>query len=230
MTLLWTNFLAVMAVQPPVGDAPRPITQCAGPVLRSSTVPRNAADTALLIDIPDPGTLASGDALSLAFMREFDGPCATLAQRSSGGFVQLADGRVFGPTAKPGEHSLQEALDPFVADAYDGRTSSEKHLPSVDGEPLLLSVRVNSRKAGGDFVGVWRVGNEWLVRSFSQREDRSFTAPRAVLTSRLPVRGLTYLPSPDTPSGQLELVQQQSDGRARSIGFSWWHRLAFKQH
>jgi len=190
---------------------------------------RDAAISTIVIDIPDPGTLGLGDALSWEASQQFEGSCATLVQRSSGGFVQLSDSRVFAPAAKPGEHILQQALGPFVADAYDNRTPAEKHLPLVDGSRLLSSVRVNSRKVGGDFVGVWRVGNEWLVRSFSQREDRGFTTPRPVLTSRLPVRSLTYFPSPDSPSGRLELVQQQRDGRARSISFSWWHALAFKE-
>jgi len=136
---------------------------------------------------------------------------------------------VFVPTSKPGEHIFQDAPERFAPDAFDRRTSSEKQMPLLRGSRLLFSVRVDFREGGGDFVGVWRVGKKWLVRSFTQREDRSFTKPRPVLTSRLPVRSLTYLASPDTPSGRLEIVQQQRDGRARSIVFDWWHSFAFKQ-
>ena len=230
MNMLWTIFIAVTAIHPRhVSDTPRTNTHCVGPVLRSSTMPRDAAVGTLVLDVPDLGTLELGDALSLGAIQQLDGSCAMLAQRSSAGFVQLVDGSVFRPSSKPGEHIFQDAPGPFAADAYDGRTSSEKHLPLVGGAPLLSSVRVNTRRVGGDFVGVWRVGKEWLVRSFTQRGDRSFTTPRPVLTSRLPVRSVTYFPSPDTPSGRLELVQQQHDGRARSIVFNWWHRLAFKQ-
>jgi len=190
---------------------------------------RDSADGTFVIDVPDPGPLGSGDALSLATIEQLDGSCATLTRRSTGGFLQLADGRVFGPSAKPGEHIFQEAPGPFAADAYDRRTSAEKRLPLHRGSRLLLSVRVNSHPAGGDFVGVWRVGKKWLIRSFTQREDRSFAKLRPVLSSRLPVRSITYFSSPDTPSGRLEMVQEQRDGRARSLAFHWSHGLAFKQ-
>jgi len=192
-------------------------------------MPRDAAAGTIVLHVPDPGTLDLGDALTLSAIQQLDGSCAMLVQRSMGGLFQFVDGRVFGPSSKPGEHIFQDAPGPFAADAYDRRTSTERRLPQVRGSNLLSSVKVSFRPGGGDFVGVWRVGNKWLVRSFTQREDGGFTKPRPLLTSRLPVRGLTYLPSPDTPSGRLELVQEQRDGRARSIAFDWWHSFAFKQ-
>jgi len=191
-------------------------------------MPRDSADGSFVNHVPDPGTLDLGDALTLSAIQQLYGSCAILVQRSMGGSFQLADGRVFVPTSKLGEHIFQPAPGPFAAHFNDQRTPAEKQLPRVGGSSLLSSVKVDFQTGGGDFVGVWRVGNKWLVRSFSLREDRSFTKPRPLLTSRLPVRGLTYLASPDSPSGRLELVQQQRDGRARSIVFDWWHNFAFR--
>lgn len=142
--------------------------------------------------------------------------------------VQLADGRIFERNPKDRNFALQTTSGHFGENDYDTRTPVQKSLPRFRGTKPLSSVRVNAGKVGGDFVGLWQVGGKWLVQSFSMLADESFTAPRPVLTSSLPLRSVRYFPAPDTPSGRLEVLQEQPNGSVRSLAFSWLHGSAFK--
>ena len=231
MTILWTIFLAITANHSLVSDAPSTLTHCVGPVLRSSTLPRDAADGTIVLHIPDPGTLDLGDALTLSAIRQLDGSCAMLVQRSIGGEDRSNSLTVVCSCLLPSQASTFSRTRPndLLPMHLTAAPPLKNRCRCFAGRACSSALGWTFERVEEHFVGVWRVGKKWLVRSFTQREDRSFTKPRPVLTSRLPVRSLTYLASRDTPSGRLEIVQQQRDGRARSIVFDWWHSFAFKQ-
>jgi len=196
---------------------------CTAATLGSSDVPVPAAVDSIVPSLREP------DALRLVAVEQFDQPCAGLIRASLMGLVKLADSRVFQRTVKERNYSLLSTSRGFGEDGYDRRTAAEKLLPQVDGKGLLSSHRVNARRGrGGDFVGVWRVRKKWLVASFSQRDDGSFTTPQAILTSLKPIRSVNYLPAPDTNAGRLELLQERPAGRVWSLAFDWTHNMAFR--
>jgi hypothetical protein len=202
----------------PMKDVPAYATTCAA--LASSDVPLN--DT--LGVLPHVG---KPDALELETVEQVDPPCASSVRATLMGLVQLADGRVF--ERNPDRtFALRTTSGPFGEDEYDTRTPLQKSLPRITGIKPLSSVRVSARPVGGDFVGLWQVDGKWLVQSFSMLADQSITAPRSVLTSSLPLRSVMYFPAPDTPSGRLEVLQEQPNGSVRSLAFSWWHGAAFE--
>lgn len=191
---------------------------CTTAALHSSNIPLDEV-LGLTVSVREP------DTLRLVYVREFEPPCASFIGKSVMGAIQLTDGRSFQEHRNGGGYVVRDA--DIFEDEYDRRTATERSLPKAGGTALLSSARVNTRRVGADFVGVWHVGGKWLVQSFSQLEDRSFTEPRTVLTSSLPVRSVMYFPAPDTQSGRLEVVQEQPNGRARTLAFEWWHGSAF---
>ncbi len=216
MLIAWIAAIAAETSQPATRAA---ALRCTAATLRSSKISLDEV-RGLTISIGEP------DTLKLTYIGQFGPPCAFVIRKSLMGAIQLADGRALEEESDGESYAARDAR-PF-GDDYDKSTAAERLLPKVAGMDLLSSDRVNSRSVGGDFVGVWRVGGKWLVQSFSQLEDRSFTAPRPILTSSLPVRSVMYFPGPDTPSSRLEVVQEQPNGTVRSLAFNWWHGSAFK--
>jgi hypothetical protein len=195
-------------------------TPCSAATLRSSEIAVGDV-RGLTTSVLEP------DSLKLVSAKQFDRPCAALLQNSIMGSVQLADGRAFREIDRTGRYEVRNAA-PFE-DVYDRRTIAERSDPRVADTPLRSSDRVNARRVGGDFVGVWKIGGSWRVQSFSQRDDRTFTQPRAVFASSLPIRSVMYFPGPDTPSGRLEVIQEQPNGTVRTLAFDWWHGSAFER-
>lgn len=175
--------------------------------------------------------LATGlDSLRLVSGTQFSGPCASSVRAIVMDQVQMIDGSVLARNASPPfAYESQNSRRAFE-DAYDTRTAAEKMLPKLGGTSPLDSERVNAKISGGNFVGVWQIGDEWLVAAFVQRADRSFTTPSPILRSKLRVRSVQYFPSPDTPSGVLYVLQEQPDTRTRVLTLSWFHREIFTGH
>ena len=167
------------------------------------------------------------DSLKLTSARQVKRPCAVAIQRTSMGNVQLADGRAFQEIYGTPDYKARDTS--AFEDAYDRRTEVERTRPRLEGTPLLSSDRVNSRRVGGDYVGIWKVRKRWLVQSFSLLADGTFTQPRAILSSSLPLRSVMYFPGPDSPSGRLEVIQAQPNGSVFMLGFDWWHASAFER-
>src|SRR5688572_27878671 len=111
------------------------------------------------------------DSLKLVSAKQFDRPCAALLQKSIMGSIQLADGRAFREIEGSGRNEVRNAA-PF-RDSYDRRTIVVRSILRVACSPLRFSDMANTRRFGGDYVGVWKVGRSWRVQSFSQRDDRT---------------------------------------------------------
>jgi hypothetical protein len=103
--------------------------------------------------------------------------------------------------------------------------------PDVRDGQFVMAFQVNFRRdAAGlttDYVGLWRTGARSVVQAFSKLPDGRFTEPRPVLTSRLPLRSVTYFPAPDSRSGRLGLVQDGPAGETRLISLDWSHPNMF---
>lgn len=104
---------------------------------------------------------------------------------------------------------------------------SPEQAPRLEGAPLVHAARVgHSRAAAGlvtSYVGVWRTGGKSIVASFRIAADGQASAPQPVFESDLPIMGVGYFPSPDSPSGQLGVVQQVDAGTARLLNYQWHH-------
>lgn len=200
------------------------------PVCEAGTLAGRAIEIA---DVADDATIPGRgqDGLRLVWIQAFSPPCGSLITAASMGDLLLTDGTVLRPRREPESgYAPHVGPNPFEMDSYDTRTDAEKQLPRVGDSPLLDSDRVNARApgvAGGDFVGLWRVSDGWTVQSFSQRADRTFTAPATIMTSALPLRSVRYFPAPDTQSGRLSVVQEQPEGAVRVLSYDWYHPGVF---
>ena len=86
--------------------------------------------------------------------------------------------------------------------------------PRIGRSPVLAVDKVGE----GDLVGVWKVGHEWVVASFSETSE-----PRPLLRSKAPIISVQYLPHPDTRSGGLYLMQRLGPTKGRLLTYTWRH-------
>jgi hypothetical protein len=103
----------------------------------------------------------------------------------------------------------------------------EKH-PAWDKGEFVMATRVDTRRSSDgavtdSFIGVWK-GRRGAstVGVFRREPDGSFSAPSVLLTSSLPIRSVSYFPSPDTPSGRVGVTQEAREG-LRLVNASWSH-------
>jgi hypothetical protein len=170
-------------------------------------------------------TFASGvapDSLRLLASEKVTGPCAATLRAAVTENLVTADGQVLrrlptgGVAPKPGLSFADQTID-----------AGEPH---PEGAGFRMAYRVGYRRDGNqlttNYVGVWQEGTGSAVRYFSKRPDGGFTAPKPLLTSASPLRSVTYFPAPDSPAGQLGLVQEAGDG-VRLISVNWSHRGIF---
>lgn len=94
--------------------------------------------------------------------------------------------------------------------------------PTYPGHKFVMATNLGFPDAKRrTFVGIWRGREGDVVASFSRQGD-SFSVPRPLLRSPLPVRSVTYFPAPDTPAGTLGLVQEDRSG-VTLYHLQWYH-------
>jgi hypothetical protein len=154
------------------------------------------------------------------------GKCADLVGGANLGTLGLTNGAFL---------KLEPRIGPTPEDRTIFRPSavSAAQAPAIVGATFLDADRIQSRLEGDvlmrRYVGLWKEPDGWLVAEFT-RSDKSgeSTEVRQLLRSSLPIRGLTFFPAPDTPTGTLTLVQD-GPGVVRVLSFLWAHG-ALKAH
>jgi hypothetical protein len=105
--------------------------------------------------------------------------------------------------------------------------------PRLSGGEFIRAWKVNSAARGvagvepGEFLGLWRRRNDWFVGGYRIRADGRISTVKPLITSQLPLLSVSYLPSPDTNTGQVGLVQKLDDQSVKLISFDWNHSSWF---
>jgi hypothetical protein len=104
--------------------------------------------------------------------------------------------------------------------------------PTLPAKKFVMAERVSAaRRAGGlatNYVGLWQGKDVWSVFAYTQGPDGRFSAPLAVLSSRQPLRSMSYFPHADSPAGRLGLVQENGVGNVSLINVHWAHPASFR--
>jgi hypothetical protein len=165
------------------------------------------------------------DAHRLVYSHDLKGPCATSVAGSvmSAGALETGEGFDILPS---GRLQRRDAAASLVAPA-----ALQSPPPRLGGAKFIMASRVDSLRVDGklttDYVGLWRDKNEWIVASFSQRENANLGSARPILRSRLPLRAVNYFPALDSRSGQLSVTQEVDSQTLRILAFDWRHPTWF---
>ncbi len=184
--------------------------------LRSRRGSRSDAEAAIKWSV-------SPQAWSLGQVIDVEGRCATSIRWFTPGVGALLSGERF-TINESAAFAPNGRFEPILS----GEQTRGGPWPSVRGAAFVMASRVNSRGAGNDYVGVWRgaTGN-WFVAAFSELSDRVYGPIKILVTSVEPILAVSYFPAPDTPSGQIGLVQQTGPDAVRLIAYYWHHRSFF---
>jgi hypothetical protein len=152
----------------------------------------------------------------------FSGRCAPLLEAAVFNAIRLSNGAIY---QRDGEHVTVWASANTPFQKPDIRASD---LPRIANAEFLNAAYIQARrsKAGltRHYVGVWKRPSDWLLAEFiiPANQDADATV-RPLLTSKYPLRSVSFFPSLDTSSGGLTIVQAPPFGTPRIIGFNWWH-------
>ncbi len=145
------------------------------------------------------------------------GPCAThLTQYQFSTFS-------FGAVAL---QALDGGKWQFIPNASSGFYLDDRAIPPSGAHPDGIAgtfqgaIGVDARGHGVKYAGIWQDGQRSSVYLFTRREDGSFTGVAQLLTAASAIRRLSYVPSPDTMLGGLNVLQDVADG-VKITGIEW---------
>lgn len=161
--------------------------------------------------------------MRVAYVNLVEGTCARLVAEAQQNVIRLRDGSTFMLNDDGmGAVSWPQARGAFGIDDLDMR-----NVPLLEGQRFL----------GGDdyltvptalgreqrYIGLWGGKRRWTVAAFAVSPAGVGEIRCVLLHSKLPVRGVTFFPSPDQPSGGIWLVQEGPGQQIRTIAVSWRH-------
>jgi hypothetical protein len=157
---------------------------------------------------------------SLVSVTDVRGSCAAWILTAPWGLLYLPSGAAFHLNdrrqlvrAEPGPSLL------------NGAAVEPKLHPTLEGWEFKTAARVRSRRVGSalvdDYLGLWTNDHGSGVLAFSELKPGEFSKPRMVLSSKEPLLGLSYFPSPDTNYGSLGLLRQTGPESVQLIYYNW---------
>ncbi len=172
----------------------------------------SAKSTDLPVTIVPVSTLNSWSfRLTRAYV--FTGNCASKAEFYSLRRLVFRDGSALAIPESGG------ALTPAKGPA--DRPTAPRSIPTLNGVTATATAPVDAMGGrGGDrFIGVWKQGRTSVLATFV---DGASAPPKRLASIDAEVVGITYFPSPDTPSGAIGLLQKR--GKTWSaVNISWLH-------
>ncbi|UUL82575.1 hypothetical protein [Sphingomonas qomolangmaensis] len=169
--------------------------------------------------------MPDGGSIALRSTETVTGPCAAILQSFKGGTYNLDNGTKLNREYGGDSATLSASGFPVPIPL------PETAVPEADGD-FLMADKMGTIKVGDrlvdTYVGVWKLPATTLVRAFQTEEDRAVGRPQTIFASRQPIRSITYFPSPDSPSGTLNVVMDAGKGAARAIEMGWQHPGLFK--
>lgn len=204
-------------------EAPAPEVSCvAGPgALSTAAVPMSQVEPSLTyLQNFQPETYA----LDRPRATKFLGPCGSSVTAMILDKVGLSDGNVYQITSS--------GLEPWpvaYSQMFDHTTLNTSDIPDIPDAQFVHAVPIEPPSArtgvGTRYLGLWKQNSGGLVVDFTLTAGGGkHVKVRPLLRSDLPLRSISYFPSPDTRSGGLYLVQEATPGEVRAISFSWWHK------
>lgn len=189
--------------------------------LRASAGSADAAHRTIVWSDAVPPT-----ARKLMELVDIEGACAASVNSFAAGMAALHTGEAF---AIDENHAI---IPRGPASAFLVPAEVADHVvPKLANAKFIAAARVASRRNQGalrsDYIGLWQGKKTWIVAAFSEQDDGSDGPAKILLTSREPLRGVTYFPAPDTQSGRIGLVQQANAGTVRLMGYDWYHQSFF---
>lgn len=155
----------------------------------------------------------------------FAGKCAPLLKAAVFGALRLSNGAIY-------RHE-NDRIVPWPSDEdpsilFDDRGLTASEIPAIPDAEFIDAAYIESGRGDNGvtkhYVGVWKRPTDWLLAEFIIPPDKSqTTSVRPLLTSRYPLKSVSFFPSPDTNSGGLDMVQDAPSGPPRVIAFRWWH-------
>jgi hypothetical protein len=171
---------------------------------------------------------SGGDQLKFQDARSLTGDCQASVISFSGSDIYLKGGLMV-QLGENGELSAASAAPtlPAIPAMKEEKGDDHSHSDAGLGE-YMTAARVDvSRSTSGMteyFVGVWKNRQTATLAIFARSADGIQSIPAPLLRSKLPVRGVSYLPAPDSPAGTLGITQEVAPGELRLINVWWTHR------
>lgn len=164
--------------------------------------------------------------LDLRGAADFTGACARHVRAKSLDIIGLENGSVYQLT-KDGLANWPRTY----AEMFSQVDVERQRRPEIPGATFVHAVPVNplgtpiDREVRTRMLGLWRQGTGSLIVDFVlPASGRKADKVRPLLRSNLPVRSISYFPSPDTASGSVSLVQEVTPERVRVLTLEWWHK------
>lgn len=163
----------------------------------------------------------TAEELSTTFVTTYSGPCAPLIAESNLGQIRLSNGAVY--VFRDGSFVPKDG--PLTL--FEPSSLGAGQIPEFGDARFIHSEEFEVRRIGGGlerrYVGVWQDGASWIVAEFKVSIGGEVSEPRPLLRSSLPLRSVSFFPSPDTNSGSLYLVREATENEVRVARLSWWH-------
>ena len=200
--------------------AAQPADCAAGPSLLNATLAEIGLEKLGLTSLQQAPLNRLELPLSKPRLTILTGSCAAFVRGANSGVVGLASGHFY--RVIPNVSPVPE--DGIIFRKPDLEASQ---IPAISDAQFLDADRVESRRSGNKlarrYVGLWKQGDSWLIGEFTVPELGGKAGPvRLLLRSTLPIRSITFFPAPDTPAGNLTLVQEGRES-IRVIDFLWKH-------
>lgn len=157
------------------------------------------------------------------------GSCATLVDEAEQGLVRLRRGSVYM------FNNDGDRIEPWPTGrgAFDAEGLKPKETPRIPGMRFIDAdnYQMAPTRAGQErrYVGLWAGKGRWTVAAFAVSPTGRGEVRCLLMHSKLPLRGLTFFPSPDQPSGGIWLVQEAPGRQIRTIAVGWRHAGVTKE-
>jgi hypothetical protein len=124
------------------------------------------------------------------------------------------------------DRSVSPVREARSAGRFQAIAAGDDH-PAWDKGEFVMATRVDIRRTSDgavteSFIGVWKGRKASTVGVFRKAPNGSFSSPSALLVSSLPIRSVSYFPSPDAPSGRIGITQEAPES-VRLVNASWFH-------
>lgn len=219
------SLTACEGVQQASGLAPageHPVAACQAGPGNLAAVPGNRESVESTLAYA-PGAM---ERLEVDVVSTLAGPCAATAMEAVQDLVRLADGSIY-RVEQNGEAVLLAQQPTSLFEAAD---LNRIIIPALPGARFIDADNYMAERTDAGleyrYLGLWRDGKRWTVATFTTADARQGRKPRPLFHSRLPLRGITFFPSVDTPAGQIGTVQEGPAGEVRIIGILWRHERA----
>ncbi|MCX7291909.1 hypothetical protein [Janthinobacterium sp.] len=161
--------------------------------------------------------------LALSGITLLEGPCAYDIYAFRMTQIAFTDGSVF--SARSNGHFTQSPNVNGLSNFWGGPLPIDH--PVLEQSQFIMASRVDGAYGKNSLnIGLWKTSADYLVAAFIQQEG-GYSVPVELVRSKLPLRSVTFFPSPDSNTGTLGLLEHTESGIAL-ISLHWNHAALSK--